>query len=173
MPGAERPDVEELAAELLQHRPCPGDVGGIAADHDGERAVSRLDDRARHRRIDERDAVRRERVAQRAAARRVGRAHVDDERAALERRQRLEHHLAHRIAVGQHGDEHIRSLHRLAQRRMRAVAARVVGLDGKARGGKVRGHGHAHRAQADEGYSFDANTSFAQRNATTAAGTPQ
>jgi hypothetical protein len=38
---------------------------------------------------------------------------------------------------------------------------------------QMGGHGPAHRAQPDERYSFDAKTSFAQRNATTAAGTPQ
>jgi hypothetical protein len=35
------------------------------------------------------------------------------------------------------------------------------------------GHRPAHRAEPDERYSFDAKTSFAHRNATTAAGTPQ
>jgi hypothetical protein len=55
---------------------------------------------------------------------------------------------------------------------VRAVAADVVGLYGEAGARQVRRHGHAHRAQADEGYSLDANTSRAQRNAATAAGTP-
>jgi hypothetical protein len=38
--------------------------------------------------------------------------------------------------------------------------------------GQVRRHRRAHRAEADEGYSFDANTSRAQRKAATAEGTP-
>jgi hypothetical protein len=95
------------------------------------------------------------------------------ERPLLQARQCLEHHLPHDVAVGQHGDEDIRVPGRLAHRAPVALPVRIERLKGIAGRRDMGGHRPAHRAEADEGYSFDAKTSFAQRNATTAAGTPQ
>jgi len=102
----------------------------------------------------------------------VGRAHVDDQAAFLQARQRLQHDLAHDVAVGQHGDEDVGIHGRRLDGRVRAVAVGVVRLKRIAGGGQVRRHGRTHGAQTDEGYSFDANTSRAQRKAATAEGTP-
>jgi hypothetical protein len=173
VPGAERAAVEDIGAHLLQDRARTLDVRRRAADHDGERRVLRFGDRAGDRRVHHGDAVRGERASERPGACRVGRAHVDDEPARLEARQRLEHDLADDIAVGQHGDEHIHPVHSLPHGGMTAVARPVVRLQRIAGPRQVGGHRPAHGAEADEGYSFDAKTSFAQRNATTAAGTPQ
>src|SRR5258708_14142059 len=102
----------------------------------------------------------------------IARAHVDHQRIGLELEQRFQHHFAHGLAVGKHRDEHIGALRGFPDRAMAALAPRVIGLHQETRGGEIRRHRLAHRAQPDEGYSFYAKTSFAPRNATTAAGTP-
>jgi len=165
--------MEDVVAHPLEHRPRAFYVGARTADHDGKRRIFCFRDRARHRRVDHGHAVRRERAPHCPRAGRIGGAHVDDERTFAQARHRLEHHFAHHAAVGQHGDEHVRPGHRLARGRGIAVARLVECLQAIAGSGEVGGHRSAHRAEADEGYSFDAKTSFAQRNATTAAGTPQ
>jgi len=172
MPGAHRPDMEEVAPEFLQQRPRAPHIFVAATDHDGERAVLCLRQRARHRRVDQPDLLGAERHGEGLRPGRIGGAHVDDQRSRLQRRQRFDHDLAHHSAVGQHGEQDLGSLRGRAHGRMRAIAALVVGLHGVAGSGEVGRHGHAHGAEADEGYSFDANTSRAQRNAATAAGTP-
>ena len=165
--------MEDIGAHLRKDRRRTLHVFRGAAHHDGERGVLGFCDRARYRRVHHGDAVRRQRPAERPGSRRVGRAHVDDQRAVAKRGHGLEHHVAHHAAVGQHGDEDVGALRRGAHGRAVAVAGAVERLHGVASRGQVAGHRPTHGAEADEGYSFDANTSFAQRNATTAAGTPQ
>ncbi len=173
MPGTERTAMEDLRAHLAEDRPRALHILFRTADHDGERGVLRFGDGARDRRIEHRDAVRSESAAERPRARRVGGTHVDDERAFAENGERLEHYFAHRGAVGQHGNEHVRCVHRLANRPAITVAGAVESAQVVAARGQMRAHRPAHGAEADERYSFDAKTSLAQRKATTAAGTPQ
>ena len=165
--------MEEVGAHLGKNRPRTLNVGLSAADHDGERRILRLRDGAGHRRVDHGDAVRRERAAQRPRARWIRRAHVDDERAIAQVRHGLEHHVAHHATVGQHGHEDIRVADCLVHGRGGAVSGAVERLERIAGRRQMGGHRAAHRAEPDESYSFDAKTSFAHRNATTAAGTPQ
>ncbi len=110
---------------------------------------------------------------QRARGRRIRRAHVDHHRAGGQRGQGFEHRFAHCLAVGQHGDERIGVLRGFANRGLVAGSLEVERLHREAGALEVRGHRHAHRAEADERYFSDWKTSFAARNATTAAGTPQ
>ena len=173
MAGAERPAMEDGAAHLRENGPRALHVGIRAADHDGERRVLRLRDRAGHRRIHHRDAVRRERAAERPRARRIGRAHVDDERAFTQVRHGFQHHVSDHAAVRQHGDDDIGFAYRRAHGRGVAMARAVERPERIAGRPQMGAHWSTHGAQPDERYSFDAKTSFAQRNATTAAGTPQ
>jgi hypothetical protein len=123
--GAERPDVKELLAHRAQNRTGFFHVFAVAADHDRERRVLRLYDRAGHRGIEHSHAFGLQRGGEGPRADGIGRAHVDDERARRQRRQRFEHRFAHRLAVGQHGDQRIGTLRRL-QRRIAITAAVAI-----------------------------------------------
>jgi len=152
VPGPHLAAVEEVGAHLLEHRPHARDVGFAPAHHDGERAVARLGDRARHGRIHHRDAARGELLRQAPGRRRVRRAHVHHHRAALQGRQRGVDRILHGLAVRHHGDEHVRALRGGARRDAAARLRLVPGLQPEAGAREVRRHELAHAAEADESH---------------------
>jgi hypothetical protein len=112
--GAERPDMEEVFSHGAQDRSAFLEDFPVAADHDGERAAFRLGRRARHRGIEDFYSLRAQCRRERTRRCRVGGAHVDDHRARRQRGERFQHRLAHRVTVGQHGDQRLGARGRLA-----------------------------------------------------------
>ena len=64
-PGPDRAGLDDAAGESLEDRPRARDDGRVAADHHVERSLPGVLRRAAQRRVDQRDAVRRELAARR------------------------------------------------------------------------------------------------------------
>ncbi|ESR25135.1 hypothetical protein N177_2009 [Lutibaculum baratangense AMV1] len=114
---AARPDMRH-PAHGLQNRPHLLDVGGVAPDHDGERALLRPDRASGYRRVEMSGAELTEALGVIPRHRWLDRAHVDDDRIPVQGfgRALLEEHLAHDGTVLEHGDDDCRAAHRLGRR---------------------------------------------------------
>jgi hypothetical protein len=103
-------------AHRAEHRPRAFEIGHGTADHDAERAVDGTPDAARYRRIEQGEALGGEVAGQLLGIDRIGRAHVDHQRACAQALAggvaAFQHGLPHRLAVGQHGDQRVGALSR-------------------------------------------------------------
>jgi len=170
--GAERADVDDAMAELLQHRAHAGQ-GGLVPPTMMVACRRSPSHRSRHG-ASTSSMHARERRAERKRRGRVGRAHVDDHRAAAESGKRFEHGFAHRLAAGSMvimssapaARPHVRELRCRSGRTTHAEAfLREIGRMG------------CPCCQDDEGYRSHAlrslNTSLRSGTPPRQAGTPQ
>ena len=171
MRGTHPSRTDDGGPHRLENRAGALEFSVVSADEDGQRAGSRLDDRAGDRRVDQCDAFCRRRLRQLAGFHRVGRAHVDDHCAGLQAVEQTGFSVASENdgvgdrTVGQYGDDDLAigelsgrrgDAQRSAERRMPFEL--LQGLGGAVKGdqveirpsGKILQHGQSHDAQPDE-----------------------
>ena len=162
--GPASPDVDDPTAHRLEQRPRLLERLRPAADHDRERLLAGADLAARHRRVEQVDALLRQRRRPLAREQRIAGAHVDDDGApgAGRRRGRVaEDHGVDVGRIGQHQDHDVgrardvgrrggrgRAGGRRAPRRGRGSATRTVSA--KPASSRWRAIGRPMTPEADE-----------------------
>jgi len=155
-------DMDDLAAERIEHGADPTDVGRRCRRHNGKGAGRGAGDAARHRRVDQDTPGRRDTGGDILdGAGRAGR-HKDDDCAPRQgvERAAVEEHRPGLVCVHHHQDQSLCVLRRLGRRRdgdatrglkcLSACLAHVEAAHREAVLYEVRGHGPPHRAEADK-----------------------